>query len=106
MVTRVSMVKDPWRRLVTVALWNGAPPQKKTGVASVRIAHCQLLNCSAGIMLMSKTGTDSSVEMIRRCLRSSASASRAASIASCALAGCAPPAPALASLFGASEKAS
>ena len=39
--TRVSMVNDPWRRLAMVALWNGMPPQKKTGVTMVSTAHCQ-----------------------------------------------------------------
>src|SRR5699024_9260170 len=78
--TRVSMVKEPCFRFAHVALWNGEPPQKKIGVTKVSTAHCQLLNCSAGIMLTKTTGTDSRAETITRCFRSAASWSRAATM--------------------------
>ena len=80
METRVSMVNEPCRRLARVALWKGAPPQKKMGVTMVSTAHCQLVNCSAGIMLSKTTGTVSAAETIRRCLRSAVSRSLASSI--------------------------
>ena len=56
---RVSMVAAPWRRLTQAARWNGHPPQSTTGVASGSASHCQSSNCSAGIIDIASTGTDS-----------------------------------------------
>ncbi len=53
------MVAAPWRRLAQAARWNGQAPHSTTGVASIRASHCQLSNCSAGIIDISRTGSDS-----------------------------------------------
>ena len=86
----VSIVAVPWRRLAHAARWNGHAPQSTTGVARFSASHCQLSNCSAGIIETSSTGSDSSAETIRR-KRSGASlvallvARRARSLGSTAL---------------------
>ncbi len=76
----VSIVAAPWRRLVQAALWNGHAPHTITGAASASDAHCQYVNCSAGIIAIAMTGTVRMIEMIRR-WRSEAS-SGSASVAS------------------------
>ena len=53
----VSIVAVPWRRLVQAARWNGQAPQTTTGAARVSDSHCQLVNCSAGIIAIAITGT-------------------------------------------------
>ena len=55
----VSIVAVPWRRFAQAARWNGQPPQTTTGVASWSASHCQLSNCSAGIIESSSTGSAS-----------------------------------------------
>src|SRR5699024_5263895 len=69
--TSVSMVNVPCRRLIQAARWNGQAPHTTTGAARVSESHCQLVNCSAGIMAMAITGIDRTAEMITRCLRPS-----------------------------------
>ncbi len=64
--TRVSMVNAPCRRLIAAARWKGQPPHTTTGAARVSESHCQLVNCSAGIMAIAITGTDRTAEMITR----------------------------------------
>ena len=73
---RVSMVAAPWRALVTAARWNGQAPQTTTGEARVSEIHCQLSNCSAGIIDMASTGTVSTADTTRRCHHPAASRSR------------------------------
>ena len=63
---RVSMVAAPWRRLTQAARWNGHAPQITTGVASCSASHCQLSNCSAGIIDTRSTGSDSAAETTSR----------------------------------------
>ena len=62
----VSMVAVPCRRLVHAAWWNGHAPQTTTGAASVSDSHCQLVNCSAGIIAIAITGTVSTSEISSR----------------------------------------
>ena len=62
----VSIVAAPWRRFCHAAWWNGNAPQTTTGEVSVRLSHCQLSNCSAGIIDMATTGVASAVQMITR----------------------------------------
>ncbi len=59
MEMRVSMVAARWRRLVHAARWNGSAPHTTTGDARVRASHCQLVNCSGGIIDSSSTGSPS-----------------------------------------------
>nr|WRX71470.1 hypothetical protein [Actinomycetes bacterium] len=73
---KVSMVAAPWRALVTAARWKGQAPQTTTGEARVREIHCQLSNCSAGIIDRASTGTVNAAETTRRCRQSAASRSR------------------------------
>jgi hypothetical protein len=54
---RVSIVAAPWRRLSSAARWNGQAPQITTGAVMAEASHCQLRNCSAGIIDMASTGT-------------------------------------------------
>ena len=67
----VSMVAAPWRRFIHAARWNGQAPHSTTGAARAKASHCQFVNCSAGIIDISTTGTASAVDTSRRC-RSSA----------------------------------
>ena len=53
----VSIVAAPWRRLIHAARWNGHAPQTTTGEARVEASHCQLVNCSAGTIASSSTGS-------------------------------------------------
>ena len=53
----VSIVAVPWRRFAQAARWNGQAPQSTTGVAKLSASHCQLSNCSAGIIETSSTGS-------------------------------------------------
>ena len=62
----VSIVDVPCRRLVHAALWNGQAPHTTTGAARVRESHCQLVNCSAGIIAIAITGTVSTTETSSR----------------------------------------
>ncbi len=55
--TRVSIVVAPCRRFVQAARWNGQAPHTTTGAASVSAAHCQLVNCQAGTIESSTTGS-------------------------------------------------
>ena len=68
------MVAAPWRRLAHAARWNGQAPQVATGAASVRDSHCQLVNCSAGTIAISSTGTVSATEIASRWRRAASSA--------------------------------
>src|SRR2546430_12475531 len=62
----VSIVAVPCRRLAHAAWWNGHAPQTTTGAASVSDSHCQLVNCSAGIIAIAITGTVSTIEINNR----------------------------------------
>ena len=73
------------------ARWNGQAPQIATGEARANESHCQLRNCSAGIIASTTTGTVRTVETSKRC-RSDANA--CASACSAGSAGPATPAPA------------
>ena len=64
--TRVSIVAAPWRRLIQAARWNGQAPHTTTGAASASEAHCQYVNCRAGIIARRITGTDSTIDPISR----------------------------------------
>src|SRR5690349_1777328 len=57
--TSVSIVDAPWRRLVTAARWKGQPPYPTTGAVNVSASHCQLVNCNAGTIDSTTTGTAS-----------------------------------------------
>ena len=77
----VSMVAVPCLRLAHAARWNGHAPHRITGVASCRVSHCQLSNCSGRNIAIASTGIDSSADSSSRRRRgavSSASASSAA----------------------------
>ncbi len=65
----VSIVAVPWRRFVQAARWKGYPHHSSTGVASCSDSHCQLSNCSAGIIPSTSSGSDSAAETIRRTRR-------------------------------------
>src|SRR3954453_22205365 len=69
--TRVSIVDVPCRRLVHAARWNGQPPWATTGQASARLIHGQSLNCQAGTIASTTTGTVSTTEISSRSRRSS-----------------------------------
>ena len=62
----MSIVAAAWRRFVHAATWNGQAPHTTTGEASVSAIHCQLSNCSAPIIDISSTGSDSAAEITRR----------------------------------------
>ena len=83
-LTSVSIVAVACRRFAHAARWNGQAPHRTTGVASCSASHCQLSNCSAGIIESSSTGSESSALTISRRRSgavSSASASGAGSAA-------------------------
>ncbi|SIH92822.1 Uncharacterised protein [Mycobacteroides abscessus subsp. abscessus] len=63
----VSIVAAPCLRFVHAALWNGQAPQMITGAARASEAHCQYVNCSAGIIAIAITGTVSTIAPISRC---------------------------------------
>jgi len=67
---RVSIVAAPCFRFIHAARWNGHAPHTTTGAARVSESHCQLSNCSAGIIAMSTTGTVRAVDTRSRCRRS------------------------------------
>ena len=74
----VSIVAAPCLRFCHAALWNGQPAHSTTGAASCSDSHCQLSNCSAGIIDIRKTGSASTAaNSVRR--RSSTSGSDSAS---------------------------
>ena len=62
----MSIVAAPCLRFAHAARWNGQAPQSTTGVARLSDSHCQLSNCSAGIIDISSTGSDSTAETISR----------------------------------------
>ena len=62
----VSIVAVPCLKFAQAAWWNGHAPHSTTGVAALSASHCQLSNCSAGIIETSSTGSDSSAETISR----------------------------------------
>jgi hypothetical protein len=70
------MVAVPCLRFAQAALCNGHAPHSTTGVARLSASHCQLSNCSAGIMEVSRTGTVSRADTTSR-RRSGAVASSA-----------------------------
>ena len=74
----VSIVAAPCFRLVHAALWKGHAAQRITGAASAREAHCQYVNCSAGIIAIAITGTVSTIAPISR-LRSDRNSGSASS---------------------------
>ena len=78
----VSMVAAPWRRFVSAALWKGQAPQVMTGAASARDAHCQYVNCSAGIIARAMTGTVSTAAPMSRWRRDRSSGSSASAASS------------------------
>src|SRR5690554_7757083 len=80
-LTSVSMVAAPWWAFTNAARWNGQAPHTATGAARVRVSQCQLVNCRAGTIDRTSTGTVRMAEMISR-WRSEASWSGAAATAS------------------------
>ena len=50
------MVVAPWRRLTSVARWNGHADHRMTGVESANATHCQPANCSPGTIEIATTG--------------------------------------------------
>ncbi len=62
----VSIVAVPCLRFTQAALWNGQAAHSTTGVTSCSDSHWKLSNCSAGIMAISRTGTDRTAATIRR----------------------------------------
>ena len=58
MLMSVSIVAVACLRFAQAARWNGQAPQSTTGVASCSDSHCQLSNCSAGIIDIASTGSD------------------------------------------------
>jgi hypothetical protein len=62
----VSIVAAPCLRFAQVAWWNGHAPHSTTGVTRFSESHCQLSNCRAGIIAISRTGTDSAAEISAR----------------------------------------
>ena len=60
----VSIVAAPCLRFAHAALWNGHAAHSTTGVTRFSDSHCQLSNCSAGIIASSSAGTDSSAARI------------------------------------------
>ena len=62
----VSIVAVPCLRFAQAARWNGQAPHSTTGVAIWSDSHCQLSNCSAGIIDISSTGIDSAALTISR----------------------------------------
>ena len=78
----VSMVAAPWRRFVHAARWNGNAPHTTTGAARVRANHCQLSNCSAGIIDIATTGSASAAEIASRFRSSSVSSASSPEVAS------------------------
>jgi hypothetical protein len=91
MLMRVSMVAAPWRRFVQAARWNGQAAQVTTGAASVRLSHCQYVNCQAGTIASATTGTLSATAARSRsrsgAVRPSSSAGASASLVAVASAG-------------------
>src|SRR4051794_27062926 len=76
----VSMVAVPCLRLAQAARWNGHAAQSTTGVASCRLSHCQLSNCSGLIIDIASSGMDSAADTTSRRL--------SAAVGSSACAGC------------------
>ena len=64
--TRVSMVVEPCRRFTSAARWNGQPPHKMTGVPSASASHAHPVNCSAGTIDSTSSGTLSAMATARR----------------------------------------
>ena len=58
-----------------MARWKGQAAHTTTGAVSVSTAHCQWVNCSAGIIEITMTGTASSTAPIRRWRREVSSGS-------------------------------
>ena len=66
------MVAAPWRRFIQAARWNGHAAHRTTGEASVKVSHCQFVNCSVLIIEISSTGMPRTAATMSR-LRSAAS---------------------------------
>ncbi len=81
----VSIVAVACLRFAHAARWNGRAPQTTTGAASVSDSHCQLSNCSGGIIAIASTGSVSASEISSRCRSAavSSSGSAGASAAAC-----------------------
>ena len=62
----VSIVAAPCLRFAHAARWNGNAPHTTTGAASVSDSHCQVSNCSGGIIAIASTGSISASETSRR----------------------------------------
>ena len=62
----VSIVAAPWRRALSAARWNSAPPQNTTTLVSANEIHCQPSNCSDGTIASSSTGSDSDADTASR----------------------------------------
>ena len=62
----VSIVAVPCLAPAQAVRWNGYAPHRTTGVARTSDTHSQPLNCSAGTMPMSTTGTASTAETASR----------------------------------------
>ncbi len=74
------MVAAPCRAFSAAARWKGHAPHTMTGVASVRLNHCQFGNCSAGTIASTRTGTVSSVETTSRVRSAAVAASPSAAL--------------------------
>ena len=77
--TSVSIVVARCLALVHAARWNGLPPQSTTIDASRNATHCQPVNCSAGTIEISSTGTVSTALTRQRRPSSSGSSSTSCS---------------------------
>ena len=77
----MSIVAAPCLRFAHAALWNGHAAHSTTGVTRFSDSHWKLSNCSAGIIAISSTGTDSTAAKISR-RRSGAVSSGSASVGS------------------------
>jgi len=75
----VSIVAAACLRLSQAARWNGHAPHVTTGAARVRDSHCQLSNCSDGIMASATTGMASNADAVIRCRSARVSSGSAAS---------------------------
>ena len=78
----VSIVAVACLRFAHAARWNGQAPHTTTGAASVSDSHCQLSNCSGGIIAIASTGSISASETSSRCRRSAVSSRSSAAAGS------------------------
>ena len=79
----MSIVAVPCLRFAQAARWNGQAPQSTTGVARLSASHCQLSNCSAGIIDIEqhRQRQDAPTRMSRRAQRRGSSVAPSAALA-------------------------